>query len=135
MLRLLLELLLALLLGLVLRLLLGWLPGLLQGLMYSLLYSLMYSLMHLLMYSLRQGERKKKDCRKPTCKSKVACKFSKILLFSFWDLARKMRLVKSFRLLGSNREKVHWASSCGLFIARKVISVPMSYIAFFEIMT
>ena len=54
-----------------------------------------------------------------TCSSKAACKFSKILLFSLWDLARKMRLVKRFRLLGSNREKVHWVSSCGRFIARK----------------
>ena len=30
-----------------------------------------------------------------------------------------MRLVKSFRFLGSNREKVHWASRCGRFTARK----------------
>ena len=54
-----------------------------------------------------------------TCETKAACKFSKILLFSLWDPARKMRLVKSFRFFGSNREKVHWASSCGRFIARK----------------
>ena len=54
-----------------------------------------------------------------TCESKAACQFLKMLIFSLWDLARKMRLVKSFRFLGSNREKGHWASSCGHFIARK----------------
>ena len=54
-----------------------------------------------------------------TCESKAACISFLILLFSLWDLARKMRLVKSFRLLGSNREKLRCASSCGRFIARK----------------
>ena len=84
-----------------------------NGVWIDLLYILVGSYLRKVQFSKRSG------WALATSESKAACKFLKILLFSLWDLARKMRLVKRFRLLGSNREKVHWASSCGRFIARK----------------
>ena len=54
-----------------------------------------------------------------TCKSKVASKLLKVLLFRLWDLARKMRLVESFPEQLLKFSKVPWASSYGHFIARK----------------